>query len=265
MLLALRYVRAVGDEDRDDRHGEQERRGGLHEQDSDDEQRKAGIGERDDRAHQQHAWDPGVLGGAFREGDRGGHREHPDHVLGGCRQERRGPFERAERRPEADQDLDDADRDHRAEQELSEIEAELDRPLPPADDQREGRADQAGHDELGRPEEEEPVDQRDLAHREGVGTSTDVQVNDLGFGQIEETREGPPGDRERCLERLPGRHFDHRQCHRHRAEQHGQRPDARRAGRRRSEPAKCVAECRAIQSGRAQHRSVRMTVSGTPR
>ena len=75
VLLALRDVRAIGDEDRDDRHREQQRGGRLDEQDRDHEQREAGVRERHDFAHHQHARDPGVLRRTLGEGDRGGHGE----------------------------------------------------------------------------------------------------------------------------------------------------------------------------------------------
>ena len=98
----------------------------------------------------QHPRDPGVLRRPFGQGDGGGDGEHPDHVLGGGRQERRRPVARPEARGHADEHLDDPDRDDRAEQELGEVEAELDRSLVAVDDQGQSRPDQAGRDELGR-------------------------------------------------------------------------------------------------------------------
>ncbi len=211
MLLALRNVGAVGDEHGDDGDAEQERRGRLDEEDRDQEQREARVGERDDRAHEQHARDPGVLARALRERDHRGHREDADGVLGRGRQERGWPVAWTERRPvAADEGLHDADRDDRAQQKLRQVEPELRRPLPAADDQCRAGADQASRDELGGRVEEDPVDHRDLAHRERVGAATDVEVNHLCLGHVEQESQRPPRDGDRSACRRPRGELDRR-------------------------------------------------------
>ena len=227
VLFALGHVGSVGDEHRDDRHGEQQRRGRLDEQHGDEEKGKTRVRQRHDRTHDQHPWDWGVVRGPLGQRDRGGHGEHPDHVLGGSRQEGRRPVARPEGPGDADEQVDDTDRDHRAEQELGEVEAELDRPLPPADDQRQSGADQASNDVLGGCEEEDPVHDGDLAHRERVGASADVKVDDLGFGHIEERGQEPPRERNRGLGRLAGRQLHRCEDNRNDAQNDGQRPDTR--------------------------------------
>ena len=71
------------------------------------------------------------------------------------------------------------------EAELGEVEGKLDRALAPVEEEREARADEAGDDERRRRDEEEARDERQLAHRERVRAPPDVEVDDLGLGQVE--------------------------------------------------------------------------------
>ena len=155
-----------------------------------------------------------------------------DHVLGRGRQEGRRPIARPEARGGADEQLDDTDGDHRAQEELGEIEGELDRPLTPVDHERQACPDQAGDDELPGREEEDPVDDRDLAHRERVGASADVEMDDLGFRHVEDGGQQPPGQRDRSPGRRPRRKLHRRNGERDRGEHPGQGPHARGARRR---------------------------------
>jgi hypothetical protein len=265
VLLALRDVCPVRDEDRDDRDREQEGGSRLDEEDGDHEQRQAGVRERDHLAHHQHPRDPSVLGRTLGEGDRGRHGEDPDHVLGRGRQERCWPIARPDVGRDADEHLDDTDGHHRAQEELGEIERELDRPLAPVDHECQACPDQAGDDELPWCEEEDPVDDRDLAHRERVGASADVEMDDLCLCHVEDDCQQPPGQGHRSLGRRPGRELRRRKGKRDRREHHGQGPDAGGAGRRRREPAHGVANHRSVDSARGHDGWVRINRGGPPR
>ena len=53
-------------------------------------------------------------------------------------------------------------------------------------------------------DEEEAGDQRQLAHRERVGAPPDVEVDDLGLGQVEARGQEPHRDRDRDRDRRLG-------------------------------------------------------------
>jgi len=241
VLLALGHIGAVGDEDRGDRHGEEQRCGRLDEEDGDQEERQARVGERDDRPHQEHPRNPGVLRLTLGERDHGGDGQNADHVLGRRCEERGGPVAWAKGRPDADQQVDDSDGHDRAEEELGEVEAELRRALPPAEDQGGTGADQARGDELSGREEEDPVDNRDLAHRERVGAPADVEVDHPRLGHVEEDREEPPRQRQRRRGGGTGRQLGRCDPERDGRQHDGQGPDPSRARRRRGQPAGEVA------------------------
>ena len=63
--------------------------------------------------------------------------------------------------------------------------------------QDQGRADQPAGQQLQRLGEEEPEDQRQLAHRDGVRLALELHVEDERLGGGEAEGQGPPGQRDR--------------------------------------------------------------------
>ena len=127
--------------------------------------------------------------------------------------------------------VDDGDGDDRGEAELGEVERELHRALAPVEVEGEAGADDPRDDERRRRDEEEAGDQRELAHRERVGAAPDVQVDDLGLGQVETGGDQPDGDREGQRDRRIGRNEDQGQAHGQGREDEREQPDSSRAGR----------------------------------
>ena len=82
--------------------------------------------------------------------------EHADEILDEGDQQDGDPDLRPERAIRRDHGMDDRDRDDRCEAELGEVERELDRALAPVEEERQRGPDEAGGDERGRRDEEEP-------------------------------------------------------------------------------------------------------------
>ena len=130
-----------------------------------------------------------------------------------------------------DHGVDDRDRHDRRQAELGEVERQLDRTLAAVEEEGQRGADEAGGDERGRRDEEEPGDHRQLAHRERVRAATDVQVDDLRLGEIEAGGEQPDREDDRDGHRQVRRDELDREDERQGSEQQREQPDPRRAGR----------------------------------
>ena len=180
VLLALGDVGAIGEEGGRDRDREQRDRVGPVRRDRHGQERQARVGRRDDDPGLHHLGHAPELRRALGERDRGRHRQHAHEVLDERRGDRRDPLGRAERvdrcrgpgcggrrrRENPDQEVQDCERGDRAQHELRQVEGELHRSLTPGDQQREAGPDEAGREQAPRAQEEEPDDERDLAHRE---------------------------------------------------------------------------------------------------
>ena len=90
-----------------------------------------------------------------------------------------------------DRQLDDRD-----EHEVREVEPELDQRRP-AEEERCGRSDEHGDQVVGRRQEEEPDDRRELAQGERVRLPAEMDLDDLQLGGGERDGEHRPGKRER--------------------------------------------------------------------
>src|SRR5439155_13524825 len=81
--------------------------------------------------------------------------------------------------------------------ERREVERELQRTLPPDDEQRETRPEQHGEQQLAGRCGIETEHERELAEREAVRFAPEVDVDRKRLGQEEGECEAPPGDGER--------------------------------------------------------------------
>ena len=252
VLLALGEVGPICHEDGRDRDGEQKGRSRLDEEDGDHEQGQARIGEGHDPTHHEHARNPAGLCHPLRQGDRGGDRENADKVLGRRRDEGRSPGMRTEADGCVVQNVDDAERDHRAKQELGQVEGQLDRSLAATEDKCQARSAEPRHDVLGGAQKKDAVDDRYLAHREGVSTAPDVQVDHLRFSHVEEDRKQVPRQSQRRLEEAPGSELQCRQARRNSNEDEGQQPHSSFARRRGHQPpGGAAARCLTQSAGQA--------------
>ena len=201
VLLTLRDVRPVGDEDAAVIGTANKQGGGrLDEQDGDHEQREAGVRERDHRHPSSACVGSGHAAAHPRRGRsrRSRRRRRP------CSRPRspgRPSASRAARSsrctPTSNWTTPTVTTEHR--RNWARLNASLTDRWRRLMTSGQAGPDQAGDDELPRCEEEDPVDDRDLAHRERVGASADVEMDDLGFRQVEDGGQHPPRQRDRGL------------------------------------------------------------------
>ena len=92
----------------------------------------------------------------------------------------------------AEQKVEYDDREGRFEGEVAEVERQLDQRLAAQRSQTGRRADDVADDEIDRRGEDQPDDERDLAQRERVRLAPELEVNDVGLGEIEADGQRPP-------------------------------------------------------------------------
>ena len=81
--------------------------------------------------------------------------------------------------------------------ELGEVERALDARLVPIRDHRDAGADHQREQIVGRREEEQPEDGRQLAQREGMALAQEVDLDHPGLAEVEREGRDRPGDHER--------------------------------------------------------------------
>ena len=208
VLLALRDVGPIGQRRGDRRQDEQPDRCRVRPQDGQGHQREARVRQRDDDPDLEHLGDAPVLGGPLGQRDRGADAQDADDVLDEGDQQDGDPDRRPEgpsgRAPTA---WTIATETTEARLNWARLNASLTERWRRLKKRASAGADEAGDDERRRRDEEEPGDQRQLAHRERVRAATDVEVDDLGLGQVEAGGEQPDRDVDRDGDRQarPGR------------------------------------------------------------
>ena len=134
---------------------------------------------------------------------------------------------------------EDRQRDDRGHREVADVEQDLERRLAGHDHERRDRPDEQRAEVVGRGQEEEAHDRRDLAQREGVGLAPEVDLDDLRLG--EEEADGDDGPRDDDRRRDEGAAVEHLEVQgdRRDGEEHAERPDPGRHGHGRQGSMKC--------------------------
>ena len=93
--------------------------------------------------------------------------------------------------------VEDRQGDHGGQAELGEVERALDARLAVIGEEGQARPEEAGREVLGRRQEEQPDDARQLAQRERVAFAQEVDLDDVGLAEVERQGRERPRDRER--------------------------------------------------------------------
>ena len=123
--------------------------------------------------------------------DRRGDERRLERAGGPGRGERGQPLLRTRRHGRRRDGVEDGQGDDGGQAELGEVERALDARLAVIREEGEAGPDEAGREVLGRRQEEQPDDARQLAQRERVALAQEVDLDDVGLAEVE--RPGPRG------------------------------------------------------------------------
>ena len=228
MLLVLRDVGLVGEEDDHDRKGQEPQEAGIQPQEGDGEQGEARVGQRHHASELDHLGELLELRGTSGQGDDRGDRQGGQDRPGGRRRECRQPVLGNGNTVQSADRIQDRERHHRHEHEIGEVEGQLDDPLFGPDEQCHREADEGRREVLAWGQDEEADHGGELAQRERMGLPPEVDLDDLQFGHRDgEGDERPghvdPGDRTWSMAQV-----DHGDADRRDRQDGRQEPDPRR-------------------------------------
>ena len=178
------------------RDGQQDDRARVDPEDHDRERREAGVGHRDHLAEAQHLGQLPELRRAAGQRDRRRDERRLERAGGAGRGERGQPLARTRRARTGVAmawKIDQGDDGGQAE--LGEVERALDARLAVIGEEGEAGPEEAGGEVLGRRQEEQADDARQLAQRERVPLAQEVDLDDVGLAEVERQGRERPRDR----------------------------------------------------------------------
>ena len=193
VLLALRDVRAIGEEHRQQRDHEQGQQQRVQPQHRDGQQREARVGDRHQPAELDHLGQLLVLRGAAGHRDRGRDRERAEDRGARRRGERGHPVPGVRDAVGGLEQVEHGQRRCRGEREVGQVEGQLQRRLA-VDEERGPGPQQHRQEVVVRGQQEEADDGRELAQRERVLLAPEVDVDHLELGREERRRHQVPRD-----------------------------------------------------------------------
>ncbi len=194
VALGQRRVGAVGEEE--DGGEDDEEAGGPHVavEHDDGHQSEAGVGAHGHRPGDDHLVEHAPVEGPLVEGHRerdGEGAQQVAHQHGG---EGGGPPPGLGREGVAQDQAVDDDGEGRLEGERGEVEGQLHAPLTPVQDERGPGPEEAGRHEDPRERTGQAEHEGDLAQRERVGVTAELEVDDVDLGPGEQRGQDPPGE-----------------------------------------------------------------------
>jgi hypothetical protein len=196
MLVALGLRRECPEREHPDRHrqGEQDDRVAVEVGELDPDQDDARDADRGDDRDGRSSREAAKIEAPFGDRDRARHQQDAHDRRGSDGEQDARPARDPERVATGDDGMEDHHRDRRRQRELRHVEDELGRALPTHEEQSSSGTDELGAQELGGREQVQPEHEPDLAERDRVRLAPELDMDDVGLGEIEDERKCPPWD-----------------------------------------------------------------------